>query len=162
MGENPALIALKEVASTVTKPVSRLFTALVVAALLLCSATVVFSTFHEAAVVKEIANLQTNLEAVQGRLRKQQQEYAQYQEELPLVLAQVAEVQPQADAAYTQEQALRQQRKDLRAENSALADELSALLAQAEDANADALLTAQAIEHLSAALADIAALYGLE
>ena len=39
--------------------------------------------------------------------------------------AEVAELQPQADAAYAQEQELRQQRKDLRAENAALSDELA-------------------------------------
>ena len=144
------------------KPVSRAFTAILVAALLLCSVMVAASIFHEAAMVKKIADVQINLEAVQGRLRKQQQEYAEYQALLPQVEAELAALQPQADAAYEQEQALRQQRKDLRAENSALQDELNALLDQADEASADALLTAQALDHLADALAQISALYGLE
>ena len=144
------------------KPVSRVFTAILVAALLLCSVMVAASIFHEAAMVKKIADVQINLEAVQGRLRKQQQEYAEYQALLPQVEAELAALQPQADAAYEQEQALRQQRKDLRAANSALPDELNALLDQADEASADALLTAQALDHLADALAQISALYGLE
>ena len=112
--------------------------------------------------VRKIADVQTNLEAVQGRLRKQQQEYAQVIEDLPKVQAELAALQPQADDAYEQEQALRQQRKDLRAENALLADELSALLAQADDASAQALQTAQAIDHLIQALDDLTAVYGLQ
>ena len=144
------------------KPSSRVFTAILVAALLLCSMTVAACTFHEAAMVREIADVQTNLEAVQGRLRKQQQEYAEYQALLPQVEAELAALTPQAEEAYAKEQALRQQRKDLRAENSALADELTALLAQADEASAEAVQTAQAIDHLISALNELAALYGLE
>ena len=143
-------------------PLSRVLTILVVAALLLCSVTVAACIFHESAMVTKIADVQTNLNAVQGRLRKQQQEFAEYQALLPQVEAELAALQPQADEAYTKEQALRQQRKDLRAENSALADELTALLAQADEASAEAVQTAQAIEHLADALEDISALYGLE
>lgn len=141
---------------------SRVLTILVVTALLLCSVTVAACIFHESAMVTKIADVQTNLNAVQGRLRKQQQEFAEYQAFLPQVEAELAALQPQADEAYAKEQALRQQRKDLRAENSALADELTALLAQADEASAEAVQTAQAIEHLADALEDISALYGLE
>ena len=145
-----------------TKPVNRVFTALLVAVLILCSATVAASIFHEAAMVRKIADVQTNLAATQGRLRKQQQEYAEYQALLPQVEAELAALQPQADAAYEQEQALRQQRKDLRAENAALADELAVLLTQADDASAEARQTAQAIDHLIQALNGLTALYGLQ
>lgn len=144
------------------KPLPRLFTAVMVAVLLLCSAVVAFTLFHHAAVTEQITQVQANLDAVRGRLRKQQAEYAQYQEELPLILAQLEAVQPDAQAAYDQEQALRQQRKELRAENSALADELAALLVQANEASADAQLTADAITSLQEALnalEDLAALY---
>lgn len=144
------------------QPLSRVFSAVLVAALLLCSVTVAFCVFHEAAMVQKIADVQINLEAVQGRLRKQQQEYAEYQALLPQVEAELAALQPQAEAAYEQEQSLRQQRKDLRAENAALSDELNTLLAQADEASADAALTAQALEHLAQALADISAVYGLQ
>ncbi len=143
-------------------PLSRVLTILVVTALLLCSVTVAACIFHESAMVTKIADVQTNLNAVQGRLRKQQQEFAEYQALLPQVEAELAALQPQADEAYAKEQALRQQRKDLRAENSALADELTALLAQADEASAEAVQTAQAIEHLADALEDIYALYDLE
>ena len=143
------------------KPVHRIFTAVLVAALILCSVTVAASIFHEAAMVQKIADVQTNLDAVKGRLRKQQQEYAQVIEDLPKVQAELADVQPQADAAYEQEQLLRQQRKDLRAENAALSDELAALLVQADDASAEAVQTAQAIDHLVNALNELTALYGL-
>ena len=144
------------------KPLSRVFTAVLVAALLLCSMTVATCIFHEAAMVRKIADVQTNLEAVQGRLRKQQQEYAEYQALLPQVEAELAALTPQAEEAYAKEQALRQQRKDLRAENAALADDLNALLAQADEASAEAIQTAQALDHLADALAQLSALYGLE
>ena len=144
------------------KPMPRVFTAVLVAVLLLCSVTVAACIFHESAVVQKIADVRTNLEAVQGRLRKQQQEYAEYQALLPQVEAELAALAPQADEAYAKEQALRQQRKELRAENAALADELTALLAQADEASSDALLTAQALDHLADALAELSALYGLE
>ncbi len=143
-------------------PLSRVLTILVVTALLLCSVTVAACIFHESAMVTKIADVQTNLNAVQGRLRKQQQEFAEYQALLPQVEAELAALQPQADEAYAKEQALRQQRKDLRAENAALADELTALLALADEASAEAVQTAQAIEHLADALEDIYALYDLE
>ena len=143
-------------------PLSRVLTILVVAALLLCSVTVAACIFHESAMVTKIADVQTNLNAVQGRLRKQQQEFAEYQALLPQVEAELAALQPQADEAFAKEQALRQQRKDLRAENAALADELTVLLAQADEASADALLTAQALDHLADALASLNNLYGLE
>ena len=144
------------------QPLSRVFSAVLVAALLFCSVTVAFCIFHEAATVQKIADVQINLDAVQGRLRKQQQEYAEYQALLPQMEAELAALQPLADEAYAKEQVLRQQRKDLRAENSALTDELTALLAQADEASAEAALTAQAIEHLAQALADISAVYGLQ
>lgn len=144
------------------KPISRVFTAVLVAVLLLCSVTVTASVFHNASTVKQISELQANLDAVQGRLRKQQQEFAAYQALLPQVQAELAALQPQADEAYAKEQALRQQRKTLRAENAALAEELATLLAQAGDASAEALNTAQAIEHLVSALESITALYGLK
>lgn len=143
------------------KPLSRAFTAVLVAVLLLCSAVVAVTLFHQASVLEKLSQVQANLEAVQGRLRKQEAEYAQYQEELPLILAQVAELQPEADAAYELEQALRQQRKDLRAENSALADELDALQAQAGEASETAQQTAAAIERLQNALDALSGLYGL-
>ena len=77
-------------------PLSRALTILVVTALLLCSVTVAACIFHESAMVTKIADVQTNLNAVQGRLRKQQQEFAEYQALLPQVEAELAALQPQA------------------------------------------------------------------
>ena len=135
--------------------------AFVVAALLLCSATVTGTIFHQADVLEQISQLQANLSAVQGRLRKQQVEYAQALEALPSVQAELDILQPQADAAYEQEQLLRQQRKDLRAENAALADELAALQADVNAASAAADQSAQAIAHVQEALENLRLIYGL-
>jgi len=145
-----------------TKPLPKALAAVLVAVLLLCSATVAGTILHQAAMTEKISQLEANLEAVQGRLRKQQAEYAEYQARLPQVELELAALQPQADEAYAREQALRQQRKELRAENAALADEVTALLAQADDASAEALQTAQAIDHLVQALNELTALYGLQ
>lgn len=140
---------------------SKAFSALLVAVLLLCGATVTGSLFHQAAVEEDISQLTANLEAVQGRLRKQQAEYAQVLDDLPRVLAELDAIQPEADAAYEQEQVLRQQRKDLRAENSALADELTALQEQAEASSLDDAQTILALTHLVDALEELKALSGL-
>lgn len=144
------------------KAIPRWFTALLVAVLLLCSAVVALTLFREASLTAQINDVQTSLTAAQGRLRKQQQEYAEYTAALPEVLAELAEIQPQAAAAYEQEQALRQQRKDLRAENAALAEELSALQSQSALDSSNAAQTADALTYLQNALADINALQQLE
>ena len=134
------------------KPLPKALVALVVAVLLLCSVTVAGTLFHQAGMTQQISQLQANLEAVQGRLRKQQAEYAEYTAALPQVEMELAVLQPQADEAYAKEQALRQQRKDLRAENAILSDELSALLIQADAAAHDAQAAAQAVMALQDAL----------
>lgn len=152
---------LKGGRSDVNKPFSKAFIALFVAVMLLCSAVVAGTLFHQAAMTEEISQLEANLDAVRQRLKKQQVEYDQVLAELPVVQADAEALQPEADAAYAQEQALRQQRKDLRAENSTLADELAALQAQVEEANAAAAQTAQAIVHLTDALEELKALSGL-
>lgn len=134
------------------KPFPRWFAALVVAVLLLCSAVVAASLFREAALRQEIADVQTSLNAAQGRLRKQQQEYAEYMAALPAVLQELETVQPQADAAYAQEQLLRQQRKELRAENAALADEIAALQARTAEGSEEVTQTLDAVTQLQNAL----------
>lgn len=143
------------------KSLSNTFIALFTAVMLLCGAVVAGTLFHQAAVLEEISQLSANLEAVQGRLRKQQVEYEQVLTDLPEVLAQAANLQPEADAAYEAEQVLRQQRKDLRAENSALADELAALQAQMNEVLDESQQTSQAIFHLTDALEELKALSGL-
>ena len=143
------------------KPLSRAFVACLVAVLLLCSAVVTFSVFHQASLTAQISKAHSNLESAQGRLRKQEAEYAQYQAELPLRLAELAELQPQADAAYEEEQRLRQLRKDMRAERSALKDELAALQEQAAASGEDNTRTAEAIARLYEALAALESIAGL-
>lgn len=143
------------------KPMPKAFAALFVAVMLLCSAVVTATLFHQAAMTAQISHLEANLDAVRQRLRKQQMEFAQVQEKLPVILAEAEALQPEADAAYAQEQALRQQRKEMRAENASLAEELEALLAQSDAASAEAAQTAQAIEQLSDALDALAQLADL-
>ena len=143
------------------KPLPRAFVACLVAVLLLCSVMVAFSVFHHAALAAQISKAQANLESARGRLRKQEAEYAQYQAELPLRLTELAELQPQADAAYEEEQRLRQQRKDMRAERNALKDELAALQEQAAASGEDNTRTAEAIIRLYEALAALESIAGL-
>lgn len=137
------------------QPLSRAFAAVLVAVLLLCSAVVAGTIFHRASMLEQISNVQANLEASRGRLRKQQMEYDQVVAELPVVLAKLADIQPQADAAHNKEQALRQQRKELRAENATLADELTSLLAQTSETSTDAALTLEALTLLQNALTEL-------
>lgn len=133
----------------------RWFTALIVAVLLLCSVTVACSLFYEASMRTQIADVQTSLTAVQGRLRKQQQEYAEYVAALPAVLEELAKVEPEASAAYDQEQLLRQQRKELRAENAALQEEIALLQSQFTGSDADLTQTLEALQHLQNALLEL-------
>ncbi|MGN0755302.1 MAG: hypothetical protein ACI4ME_12670 [Aristaeellaceae bacterium] len=143
------------------QPLSRGFTAIIVAVLLLCSVVVAGFLCYQVSVTEQIGEAEVKLEAVQGRLRKQEAEFAQYRTELPLVEAQLAELQPVADAAYEQEQALRQQRKELRAEKSALEEQLAALQAQASEAGEEALQLSAAIERLQEALVALGEIGGL-
>lgn len=143
-----------------SKPLPKWLTAILVAALLLCSVTVAGTIFHQAAATEKISQLQANLEAVQGRLRKQQAEYDEYLAALPVIELELAAIQPQADEAYAKEQALRQQRKELRAENAALSDELTVLLSQADAAAEEASAVAQAVAALQQALNALEEIHG--
>ena len=67
----------------------------------------------------QLADTRLSLETSQGRERKQQMEYDQVEEALPKVRAELAEVQPQADAAAAEVQALKEIRKELRAQKKA-------------------------------------------
>ncbi len=135
---------------------SKPFKALLVTVLLLCAAMVAFSFFHEADMKARIADTQAKLETAQGRLRKQEKEYAEVLSALPAVQVELEEVSPLAQAAYEQEQALRQQRKDLRAEKSALEEQLAALIAKAKESGSEAHATLQAVSQLEAALESLA------
>ncbi len=134
------------------KQMPRWFAALCVTVLLLCSILVPALLFHQAGTRAMIVEVQGNLEIRRGQLRKQQSEYAQYLEALPQVQSELAEVQPQADAAYAKEQELRALRKALRTENADLADELATLQNAADDVNEVALQSAEACRLLDDAL----------
>ena len=71
----------------------------------------------------QLADTRLSLETSQGRERKQQMEYDQVTEELPKVRAELAEVQPQADAAAEEVQRLKDIRKELRERKKALDQE---------------------------------------
>lgn len=145
-----------------TKPISRAFAALVVIVLLLCSATVAGTILRNASIMGEISQVTANLEAVRQRLKKQQVEYAQVQADLPVALAELESLQPQADEAYALAQSLRQQRKELRAANAEQQTQIAALTARTEGASAEAEQTAQAIAYLLDALAALEALNALD
>lgn len=129
----------------------RWFKPLLVAVLLLCCVVTAASLFQQAQLKADIVQAQRDLEIMHGRLRKQEQEYAEVIEALPATQAAVAKLQPQAQAAYEEEQALRQQRKELRAENAAQAEEIATLREQI-DQNSDNSATLEAIRQLEAAL----------
>ena len=129
------------------KPLPRAFVACFVAVLLLCSAVVAYSVFHQSSMAAKISKAQANLESAQGRLRKQEAEFA--------------ELQPLADATYAEEQRLRQQRKDMRAERNALQDELAALQERSAAFGEDNARAADAIAKLYEALSALEDIAGL-
>ena len=71
----------------------------------------------------QLADTRLSLETSQGRERKQQMEYDQVTEELPKVRAELAEVQPRADAAAEEVQRLKEIRRELRERKKALEQE---------------------------------------
>ncbi|MBE5803213.1 MAG: hypothetical protein E7316_01705 [Clostridiales bacterium] len=78
----------------------------------------------------QVADLSLSLDTSRGREVKQRYEYDQVVAELPVVQAQVAELEPLAAAALATETDLRAQRKALRAGNAALQEQLEALQAE--------------------------------
>lgn len=80
----------------------------------------------------QIADLTLSLDTSRQREVKQQYEYDQVVAELPLVRAQVAEMEPLAAAAQAVEADLRTQRKALRTQNADLAKQLEAVQAETQ------------------------------
>ncbi|MBQ7304834.1 MAG: hypothetical protein IJW85_01360 [Clostridia bacterium] len=78
----------------------------------------------------QVADLTLSLDTSRQREVKQQYEYNQVSAELPVVLAQVADMEPLAAAAVATETDLRAQRKALRSENAALLEQAEALQAE--------------------------------
>lgn len=67
-----------------------------------------------------LAEVQQELDTSLKREDKQRYEYAQVVEELPLVIAELEEKQPQAESAVAEITVLKAERKTLRAEKKAL------------------------------------------
>lgn len=78
------------------------------------------------------------LDTSRQREDKQQYEYDQAAEELPIVRAELAELAPKADAVKTEEADLRAQRKSLRADAKQLQADLDDALAALADARSRA------------------------
>lgn len=78
----------------------------------------------------QVADLTLSLDTSRQREAKQQYEYDQVVAQLPVVRAQVAELEPLAAAAVATETDLRAQRKALRAENASLLEQLEAVQAE--------------------------------
>ena len=68
----------------------------------------------------QLADIEKSLDTSYGRERKQQYEYDEVTEELPRVRAELAEIQPQADAAAAEVSSLKETRSALRAEKAEL------------------------------------------
>ncbi len=68
-------------------------------------------------------DLALSLETSYGRERKQQHEYDQVTADLPVAREELAELQPQAEAAQQEVTELKAQRKELRAKLKALQEE---------------------------------------
>jgi peptidoglycan hydrolase CwlO-like protein len=109
-------------------PLPAAFRALAVAVLLAACGVIVWSALRQSDLNRVLPDLQTQLSTSRGRERKQQAEYDEVSAALPQVEKELAEVQPQADAAAEREEALRAERKDRRAE----AKELQQALTEAE------------------------------
>ncbi len=98
----------------------RRFAALFTAGMLLFCACMAAFTVLRGSLDFQREDLGRSLETSYGRERKQQAEYDQVSEELPLTRAELEETQPLADAAATRVTQLKSRRKDLRAEKKAL------------------------------------------
>jgi len=74
----------------------------------------------------QIADVELSLETSRGRERKQQAEYDEVTAELPVVITELEETQPLADAAKAEADELKAERKRLRAEKKELEAALEA------------------------------------
>ena len=76
--------------------------------------------FARASLDFQLEDTARSLETSRGRERKQQHEYDEVTAELPLVRAELEELQPRADAAAEEVRTLKEERKRLRAEKKEL------------------------------------------
>lgn len=104
--------------------------ALFVAVMFLTCAVVCWYAAEQYSLRFQIADLTLSLDTSRQREVKQQYEYDQVTEAIPLVQAELAEKEPLAEAARAREKDLRAQRKALRAANADLEARLETLLAE--------------------------------
>ena len=107
-----------------TRKSHRRFAALFTAGMLLFCACMTAFTVMRGSLDFQWEDLNRSLETSYGRERKQQAEYDQVSEELPLTRAELEETQPLADAAAARVTQLKAERKQLRAEKKALEEAL--------------------------------------
>ncbi len=108
------------------------FKAVFVAVMFLTCAVLAWYAVSQYDLRFQVADLTLSLDTSRQREVKQQYEYNQVAAELPVVLAQVADMEPLAAAAVATETDLRAQRKALRSENAALLEQLEAAQAEVE------------------------------
>lgn len=106
------------------------FRTLFVTVMLLLCLTATGSMIWQTTLTEQLRQTQLRLDATDARLKKQQAEYEQVQQDLPTAKAELAETSPKAEAILAREKELRAQRKALRAENAELADKIVALEAE--------------------------------
>ncbi|MBQ6563383.1 MAG: hypothetical protein K6A68_11810 [Clostridiales bacterium] len=100
---------------------ARLFAVIMVLA---CGLTAWYAYQHEK-LTFAIEDVRVSLETSQARERKQQYEYNEVTKALPEAKKELENIQPQADAAKTEENKLRDQRKTLRSSNAALNEQVA-------------------------------------
>jgi len=113
-----------------THGLPRWFRLLFAGVMLLLCAVMVTQLIHQRDTLTLIDSLEGKIETAQKRLAKQQVEYDEYTADLPLVLAELEETAPLAEAASARAAALKLERNALREENAALAAQIADLQAQ--------------------------------
>lgn len=113
--------------------ISEWIRAVFVAVMLLTCATLCWYAASQYALHFQVEDLTLSLETSRKREVKQQYEYDQVVAQLPVVAAQVEEMEPRAAAAKEREQELRNQRKELRNQAKLLEQQMTDLNRQLEE-----------------------------
>lgn len=130
---------------------SGLFRALFVAVMLIVCVLLAGFAVNQVRLRAQIADLTLSLETSRGREARQNHEYDEAITALPEVRAELARVEPLAEAAKAEEKVLRQQRKDIRAEIAALEKQIEAAQTTLDELTAQAT----ALQEAAASLQDI-------
>lgn len=112
-------------------------------------------TVRQASLAEQLRLKRLELDASTARLEFQQTQQAQILTDLPQTQAQLAAVQPEAEAASAREQALRELRKQLRSENAALvaqADELTQQLTLLQSPDSELIGEVEALQNVLSSL----------